>query len=68
MSEAPKIEVATEPEEAERSNVTQLYPGVPRVRRVPPLSDSEILELRQFMEEFRRIKTSCPVAQRILAD
>lgn len=68
MSEAPKIEAATEPESACASNVTELFPSTPRTRRVPPMTDAEILEMRQMLVEFRKIKQNCPLAQRALSE
>lgn len=67
MSEAPKIEAATEAEIPASSNVTTLFPGAPRSRRVAPLTDEEILALRQMIREFAAIKGGCVLAQRALA-
>ena len=65
MEEAPRIEVATEP--AEESNVTPFRHLVPRTRRVPPMTDEEIIAFRQLRAEFEAIKKSCPLAQRALS-
>lgn len=64
----------TDIENSEGTNVIHLHPPAPRPRRVPPLTDQEIIALRQMLQQFSRmqaefgvIKTECPLAARALS-
>jgi len=65
MKEVMQDRVEDEPPLLE--NVVALYPGATRTRRIPPLSNSEILRLRKMLDDFDKIKSGCPLAQRFLA-
>jgi hypothetical protein len=55
------------PEQGARdSSVRKLYIA-PRAREVPPLTDAEILALRQLLIDAETIKDVCPVAKRALS-
>jgi hypothetical protein len=53
-------------QEAASDNVRPLKLA-PRVRDVPPLSDKEILALRELLKKADVIATACPIAQRALS-
>ena len=63
-----KDQVTLPGQEAEQSNVISMVaPRRPR-RHEPPLSDKELIEIRQMMDHFGIISTQCPVAIRVLLD
>jgi len=39
-----------------------------RAVRPPPLSDAELIQLRQLLTDFHAIQSSCPIARRTLED
>lgn len=39
---------------------------IPRSRSVPPLTDQEIMEFRQWLVERKRIVAGCPIARRAI--
>jgi len=39
-----------------------------RMDRPPPLSDAELIQLRQLLTDFHAIQSSCPIARRTLED
>jgi len=47
-------------------NVVELF-APNEERSVPPLSDNEVLLLRQFIREFAVIRATCPMAVRALS-
>jgi hypothetical protein len=53
-------------QEQDASNVKPLYIA-PRARGVPPLTDKEILQLRELLKKADVIAATCPIAQRALS-
>jgi hypothetical protein len=53
--------------EQDASNVTALHIA-PKVRGVPPLTDKEILQLRELLKKAEVIASTCPIAQRALSN
>jgi hypothetical protein len=60
------VEITKLEQEDQGDKVTPLFP-TPRARSVPPLSDEEILTLRQFIDDFAIIRATCPLALRALS-
>lgn len=52
---------------AKNSNVVA-FRKVPRPTRTAPLSDDEIIQLRQLLRTNAVVMTSCPIARRALED
>jgi hypothetical protein len=52
--------------EQDASNVIALQLA-PRTRGVPPLTDKEVLQLRELLKKAEVIAASCPIAQRALS-
>jgi hypothetical protein len=50
------------------SGETNVIAFAPRPRAVPPLTSTEILQLRQMLREFALIKQSCPMARRVIQE
>jgi hypothetical protein len=75
MNELPPLEGAKIDVEG-RENVTALFGrGRSAAARVAPLSDDEILSLRklipqlfQMIEEWKKLRGSCPIARDALSD
>lgn len=64
----------TASENSGEGNVIPLHPPTRKIRRVAPLSNEEILELRELLaysrrarQEFEQIKAECPMAARTLS-
>lgn len=55
----------TKPEQDAR-NVIALAVA-PKPRGVPPLTDKEILQLRELLKKAEAIAATCPIAQRALS-
>ena len=50
------------------SNVVSLVEVRARPRAVPALTDDELIQIREMLADFRKIKVSCPMARRLLDD
>lgn len=51
--------------EASHSNV-YIFTGKPRQNREPPLSDQEIVKVRQLLSDAAKVFGNCPLAKRAL--
>lgn len=54
------------PEKSAKDSVRALRIA-PGGRAVPPLTDAEIIALRELLETAQKIAEGCPIAQRILS-
>lgn len=54
-------------ESGTEAKVVQLFAAANN-ESVPPLSDEEVLQVRQFLREFAIIRATCPMALRALSD
>lgn len=52
--------------EVQSDSVVAFY-AAPHRRRVPPLSDEEVLRLRQLLRDAEAVFATCPMAQRVLS-
>jgi hypothetical protein len=52
--------------EQDASNVIALQLA-PRTKGVPPLTDKEVMQLRELLKKVEAIASTCPVAQRALS-
>lgn len=48
------------------SNIVQ-FPGT-SIEKAPPLTDAEIVALREVIRGYRAIATACPIARRAIGD
>lgn len=63
MSEAKDMS-GTPPASAAASDRVVLFPVPTQAKgQVPPLTDQEIVQIRQMIQQFNAVKTLCPIAR-----
>lgn len=68
MTENQLYRSETKSEDRDVSNVVPFASRNARRRPAPALTSNELVRLRAMLEEFDKIKKSCPMARRLLED
>lgn len=63
MSEAKDLSGTPPASVGASDGVVVLFPVLTPRGQVPPLTDQEIVQIRQMIQQFNAVKTLCPIAR-----